>query len=153
MRLVSSESTPPWAPRSGAERYDSQRAARAQFQQRAQLIVRRGVGDRVRRAVGLAGTQAHEVRVALAGGVQHPLGMPVAHVLRAHDAAQLRERRGRDPAGGELHVFERHRRSRPRRQAHALAQEAQRVRGQHRRVLGIAPAPPAHRRRRRRVSH
>ena len=97
MRLMSSASTPPCSPRSGAtppttlvpppNGTTASESSRAQLQQRPQLLVAAGIHDRVGRALGLARAQAHEVRIALAGGVQHALG-----VLRR---ARARRRRSR----------------------------------------------------------
>ena len=111
----------------------------------------RGIDDRVGRALGLAGAQAHEIGVALAGGVQHPFGVVVADALGADDRAQR--------AASVCSPSARRRRAAPlpsatggrgrSASADRLAQEVERVRRQRRRVGRVAPAPPAHRRRRR----
>ena len=79
--------------RATAERHDRERAARAELQQGAQLIVGTGIDDRVGCAVGLACAKAHQVGVALPGRVQHPFCVAVADVLGTDDRVQPRERR------------------------------------------------------------
>ena len=79
--------------RAATERHDRERAARAQLEQRLQLLVPGGIDDCVGRALGLARAQAHEVGIALARGVQHALRVSVADVLGADDRAQRGERR------------------------------------------------------------
>ncbi len=112
---------------------------------RARRAAARGAreDDRVGRPVGRPGAQAHEVRIALAGGVQRPArrdrrGRP----RRRRSRAAALERCSAQAATGAAHAL----RARPagadaRASPTRLAQEAQRVRGQRRRVAPDRPSP------------
>ena len=130
--------------RTAAERDDRQRLACTQVQQRTQLLARRGIEHRVGSTRWTPGAQAHEVGIALAGGVQDAIAVVVAHVLLAENLAQAGERVRGDGRRRELDVFERHGRTGPSGDANRLAQEAQSVRWQPLRMQWIAPPPPAH---------
>ncbi len=95
---------------------------------------------------------AHEVRVPLAGRVRHPIGVIGANpaVLAVAVAERRAQRPGR--VGGErrrlqAHLPERHRRAGLGGDAHALAQELQRLLSQRRGPRRVPPSPPAHGRR------
>ncbi len=57
--------------RAAAERHDRERAACAQLEQCAQLLVPGRVDDRVGRPLGFARAQAHQIGIALAARVLH----------------------------------------------------------------------------------
>ena len=124
--------------------------ARAQLEQRAQLLGVAGQHDRVGRALGTALAQPHEVGIALAGGMQHPFAVIVAHArlrraIRRSSASAAPAARG----GSRRTPRERDRRARRRQHADVLGEEAERRARQRRRVRRLAPPPPAHPRRRR----
>ena len=77
--------------RATTERDDRQRLACTQAQQRAQLLARGGIEDRVGGAERSSGAQPHEVGIALAGGVQDAVAVIVAHVTLAENLAQARK--------------------------------------------------------------
>jgi hypothetical protein len=58
---------------------------RAQIEHGAQLLAPSGSQDGVGRPLGRSGSQSHQVGVALAGGVQDPFAVVIAHALGTED--------------------------------------------------------------------
>jgi len=124
-----------------AERHDRERALGAEREQRGELLVAPRMDDSVRSAVGHPRAQSHEIRITLAGGVEHAFAVVHAHALGAHDRGERRGRRAGEPRGLDLHLLELDVLARALGDADVLLQEGARVGGQ-RPGRGVRPPPP-----------
>ncbi len=100
--------------------------------------------DRVRGALRGARPHPYEVRVALAGRVQHAFVAVIAYLAAAEDpgelcASILRQRGRLDP-----HLLQVHGRPRRGGRAEVLVEEGLGLRGKSSGMIVLAPAPPAH---------
>jgi hypothetical protein len=115
--------------RTAAERHDRDRRRRANPEYRLHLIVIGRVDDGIGRTIGSTGTQANQVGIALAGGVQYAFAVINVHILCTHYALELRDRRGVQPAHRQCHGAKSNRRARALGDAYVLAQEGERMLG------------------------